>query len=110
MDFIKEENNLHNNYFSDIIGVTKPPESILEHIYFRVLKDRADYITTKAIHLSQKEVKTFKNGDKLFSVSLIVNKELVSHFLSFGKDLIIEKPKRLRVIIKQELQLASANY
>ena len=110
MDFINEENNLHNNYFKDIIGVTKPPEPILEHIYFRVLKDRADYVTTKTIHLSQKEEKTFTNGDKLFSLSLIVNKELITHFLSFGKDLIIEKPKRVRDIIKQELQLASANY
>ena len=110
MDFINEENYLYENYFKDIIGVTKPPEPTVEHIYFRVLKDRADYVTTKAIHISQKEEKIYKNGDKLFSVSLIVNKELITHFLSFGKDLIIEKPNRVRNILKQELLLASTNY
>lgn len=84
------------NWFDNIIGVTKNSTDTIEKVVFQITKERANYIITKPIHQSQKLVKQLKNGDIIFELHLIVNKELVSTLLSYGKDLFVQKPLSLK--------------
>ena len=84
------QENIHyfpKDYFKSIIGVTRHPGSNVEKIIFSVSKTRVDYIITKPIHTSQTKIKEYKNEWTDFSIEVIINKELVSLFLSFGVSL-----------------------
>ena len=88
-----------DTYFDDIIGVTKLDKAIREDIALRFKKERASYVTTKPIHRSQKVENYNANGDVEISLKLIVNKELVSQLLSFGKDVEIIQPQSLKDLL-----------
>ena len=89
------------NYFNDIIGVTKPIDSTPKIVLVKVNKNRVGYIATKPMHHSQKLVEQRKNGDTVFELKIIINKELVSTLLSFGKDVMILKPLTLKKMIEE---------
>ena len=88
-----------DTYFDDIIGVTRLANAQAEDITIRIQKERASYVTTKPIHRSQKIVVQDENGDLEISLKLIVNKELVSQLLSFGKDIEIIQPQSLKDLL-----------
>jgi predicted DNA-binding transcriptional regulator YafY len=97
------------DYFKDIIGVTNYAENKVEEIILKVKRERANYIRTKPIHSSQKIVK--ESTDYVwYGFKLKPNNELNAWILSFGKDMIVEKPASLASDIKNILQTALNNY
>lgn len=92
-----------DDYFKNIIGVTKLTDTKVEKIIFRIRKERAYYLITKPIHSSQKISKRLDNGDIEFKINIIINKELISLILSFGKDITVLEPKLLVDILQNEL-------
>jgi predicted DNA-binding transcriptional regulator YafY len=110
LPFIPNTRYRPDEYFRDVIGVTRREGEEPEEVIFRVCRERAKYVLTKPLLSSQKVNKYLDNGDIEFSVCVVINLELVSLILSFGKDVIVQQPQRLRGLIYQELMSACKNY
>ncbi len=98
-----------NEYFEDIIGVTKPDDGVIEKIEIKVSTLRSSYVKSKPIHGSQKKIKEDETG-YYFSIEIIPNKEFYQQVLSFGSDLEIIRPDKIRGIIKNMLNENLKNY
>lgn len=98
-----------NEYFEDIIGVTKPEGVKLEKINIRVSPYRTPYVKSKPIHGSQKKVKEDETGF-CFTIEIIPNNEFYQQVLSFGADMEILEPKNIRGFIKNEINKSLKNY
>lgn len=96
-------------YFEDIIGVTKPTEGTLTKIVFKASSAQAPYIKTKPLHGSQKKVEEI-DGDYLFSIEVIPNYELNKLILSYGSGLEVLTPSNLRDKIQVLLKKSIDNY
>lgn len=86
-------------YFEDIIGVTKPVDTNPVKIVFRANSQLAPYIKTKPLHGSQKKVEETEES-YTFSIEVIPNFELNKTILSFGNGIEVVEPKKLRSTIK----------
>jgi predicted DNA-binding transcriptional regulator YafY len=93
-------------YFSDIIGVTNYEDKKVETIVIKMNKFRAHYLRTKPVHHSQKVIKESLEYD-WFSFKLKPNPELRAFLLSYGKDVVVEKPaslvEEMKVILKETI-------
>jgi len=83
-----------DTYFSDIIGITLIPGRKPKKIQFEVFGSTVQYVKTKPIHASQKELNSEKNKT-LFEIEVIPNFELESLLLSYGETLKVIKPANL---------------
>lgn len=96
-----------NERFEDIIGVTLYDDSPLYKITFWVSDMSKDYVNTKPIHESQKNINqdkktelrklypTLINGE-FFQIECKENYELIRELSSFGKNLIVIEPKEIK--------------
>lgn len=100
--FISDKNIDWNDYFEDIIGVTKPdaePVNIVIHLFQNLGK----YIENKPIHGSQKSRWITENTLEV-KLNLILNFELERLILSFGEEAIVIEPSHLRDKITAKLR------
>ncbi len=109
----KEEyqpNNIEDfdEYFVDIIGVSKSSEEILK-ITFNASPSIAPYIETKPLHGSQHPMEETANG-YTFSIEVIPNFELEKMILSYGEDLTVLEPEEFRLKLKNRLANNLKNY
>ena len=107
--------------FDDIIGVTLNEKSPVYNIIFWVSDPSKDYVITKPIHESQKNIcgseelklrekyPTLFNG-KFFSIDCKENYELIRELTSFGKELIVLSPVIIREKIKKRVSELIDNY
>lgn len=100
------DGNLHER-FEDIIGVTLPDDSPLQTILFWVSDRSKDYVATKPLHESQRNIRgeqeaAFRcqypslEGGRFFSIECIENYELIRELTLFGKDLIVLFPDNIQ--------------
>lgn len=101
-------------WFEDIVGVTKVPGHPVLHIEFWVSDFSKDYVLTKPVHDSQIH---YRGDDDMkfrqryphlqhgafFSIDCMENYELVRELTSFGKDLLVLSPQSLRDEIVERL-------
>ena len=93
------------DYFDDIIGVTKPEDSVVEKIYLKFSENRINYVLTKPLHGSQKIDKTDEDS-RTVTIEVIPNQELYQVLLSFGADVEVLSPKSLRdEMIKKNIEV-----
>lgn len=97
------------DYFDDVIGVTKPLEATLIKIELHAKPALAPYIKTKPFHGSQKKVQEDETG-YTFSIEVVPNYELEKLILSFGEDLQVLKPTFIKEKIKFRIENALKNY
>lgn len=90
-----DSDNDWDDYFSDIIGVSRM-EAPVEEIKI-LIKDaeQASYIETKPLHQSQKKIKITERGFET-SIRVIPNYELKKLLLSFGERVEVLEPEYLR--------------
>lgn len=100
--YIEYSGNI-NEVFDDFIGVTLNRFSPLYKIVFWVSDKSKDYVSTKPIHESQRNVSeeatvklkdkypTLSNG-RFFSIECKENYELIRELTSFGEDLVVLSP------------------
>jgi predicted DNA-binding transcriptional regulator YafY len=96
-------------YFEDIIGVTKPngaqPENIVLHFTGRTGK----YMVSKPLHGSQKA--RWIDGNKLeITLKVIINYELERLLLSYADSVVVIKPSRLVISLKNRLAEGLSQY
>lgn len=98
-----------NEYFEDIIGVTRHENVEVQKIILAFDKQTAPYISSKPLHESQKVV---LNGEDEFRISIevIPNYELESLILSFGDRVRVLEPEEFRILIGGRLGKAVENY
>lgn len=79
------------NYFKDIIGVTRYEKMKIEKVVFWVEKTHAPYVTTKPFHYSQQILETKEDGT-IFSINVIPNFEMERELIGFGEFLKVIEP------------------
>jgi predicted DNA-binding transcriptional regulator YafY len=100
--FIKNKTINFNEYFEDIIGVTKLESTKLCKIELLFNKEEAPYVITKPIHESQKVKKHDENG-LLITIEVFPNIELEKVILSYGSGVKVIGPKSFKDKIKKTL-------
>lgn len=106
--FIKPEFDI-DNFYSDIIGVSKVPNQRAQPIVLKIQKEHTPYIITKPMHPSQKILKEEGDGT-IFSIQVIWNFELEREILGYGELIQVLSPKRLKMKIVHRLAEASKLY
>ena len=113
---ISEVDNLYINsntdwedYFYDIIGVTNIADQELEEVKLEFTGERAGHVITKPLHPSQK-VSELEDGKILVRLKIKWNKELETLIRSFGKNVKVLSPNKLKENIKFHLIEAIKQY
>ncbi len=107
----KENPEFSEDFFKDIVGVTRHLHLRKEHTVLRADNSQASYILTKPIHPSQKLVEKNKSdGSMTFSLDIIINDELIAQLLSFGSGITILEPASLASCLRDIHRQASENY
>ncbi len=107
--FVDETEIDFNNYYNNVIGVTKSVKEREQRVVFKVNKKLAPYVITKPIHFTQKVLEDTDDGT-LFSVEVIHNFELERELLGFGEELQVLAPRLLKNRIKKRLSVAFNQY
>jgi len=97
-----------DDYFYDIIGVTRPINVEIQKIILNFTKELAPYIITKPIHPSQKH--KMINDILEVKINVIPNYELEQLILSFGDNVTVIAPENLRNSIFTKIKSAYNNY
>lgn len=92
-----------------IIGVTLSDDLKINKIRLKIDQSIMPYFITKPWHESQKVVEENKENC-IVELQLMINIELISKILSFGKGISIERPAYLRKRIKESLEQTLENY
>ena len=95
-----------NNYFANAIGITFEADTNPQEILLRVIKKQVPYFENQPLHTSQKILKDYKNGDKLFSLSVIINIELKLLLMQYAHTLKVLAPENLKISLTEMLQNA----
>ena len=105
----KEPDVDFNEYFDDVIGVTVPEQWEPVDVLLRIRNHRYNYIKTKPLHLTQREVGE-EEGYTRVTINVKINKELIALLLSFGSDVEVLSPASLRTMMKKEISAMSYKY
>lgn len=108
--YVKDKTFHPQQYFNDIIGVSRWPDDKVEHVVFRVDASQVPYVTTKPLHHSQQEISREDDGSVLFSIEVIHNYELERDILGFGEGITVISPESLASKIQERLQKMQENY
>lgn len=117
----KEYDGQLDEWFDDIIGVTRYEDRPIQRILFWVSDKSKDYVGTKPLHDSQihyrgQEEEKFRlqhpqlQGGAYFSIDCIENYELLRELTSFGENLIVLSPDSIRDKIVERISAMSEKY
>jgi predicted DNA-binding transcriptional regulator YafY len=96
-------------YFDDVLGVTKYKDAALQKIRLKVYSKSMAYVTTKPLHASQKKVEA-TDDYIILELELMWNYELESLILSYGDQMELLSPPEFRLTIKERLIATRALY
>lgn len=105
----KEDKMDWEDFFYDIIGVSKPINAVVEVVELLFTSEQAPYIQTKPLHPSQKS-KTNEDGSLSVTIKVVINYELEMKLLSFGEKVTVLSPQSLLEKISNRLHQASKKY
>ena len=108
-DYIPNTTYNFNEYFDDMIGVTKPNEASLEVVHLWISAQRWPYVETKPLHGSQRVVLKDEYGVTI-QIEVYLNRELEQLVLSFGKDIKVLSPRILQEKIHSNIIENLSNY
>ena len=94
------------SYLDDVVGVSVFPGE-KETIRLQFSAHRFPYVTTKAIHKSQRILDA---DNRIIEISVIPNNELEALILSFGKDVEVLSPESFRTRIQNVIRESYEKY
>lgn len=100
--------NVHD-HFKDAIGVTKSFQQKVEKVIFRIDPINAPYVITKPFHHSQIIIDQNEYATT-FQIEVVWNFELEKEILSFGEQIEIVSPKKIKSAIIKRLNKALLAY
>lgn len=98
-----------DQYFDNVIGVTKTEKDKASRVVLHIEKRHAPYILTKPIHHSQKLIKEDETG-VIIQIDVVMNLELEREILGFGEYVKVLAPRTLATRISQRLGVAIQSY
>lgn len=98
-----------DEYFEDVIGVTKREGRQSEKVLLRFPKDEYPYVATKPWHGSQKKVAEDERSVTI-ELDVVINYESEQKILSWGDDVEVLQPEPLRQTISNRLSSAAKHY
>jgi predicted DNA-binding transcriptional regulator YafY len=104
-----EDSTVWEEFFDDMIGVSKSIDSKIEEVKLVFNKEQAPYIETKPLHWSQKN-KYFDDGSLEIRIKVMLNYELEMRILSFGEKVKVVAPEVLITKIKERIKEQLNNY
>ncbi len=107
--FIENEQLDWQDYFSDIIGVSKPIDSELQEVVLHFNQLTGRYMENKSIHETQKHKWLDANTFEV-KIKVILNYELERLILSYGESVTVIAPQILKEKIKERLLKGWENY
>lgn len=96
-------------YFEDIMGVTKPLDAEPEKVVLHFRGKTGNYMETKPLHGSQKQ-KWIDDNTLELVLNIIINYELERLILSYADNVTVQQPLRLVDAIKKRLEDAIKQY
>ncbi|GAA4890364.1 WYL domain-containing protein [Flaviramulus aquimarinus] len=98
-----------DSFFRSMVGIVRPPNAEIERIILRFHNGREDYFKTKPF---QPDFEEFFEDDKQDQVwfETIINKELVQQILSYGQDVEILEPERLKEEVRRQVNVMQQYY
>ena len=108
--FLKDKTFSPKTYFKNMIGVTRDPDSPVEHVTFLAVASEAPYVRTKPFHQSQRELQQMEDGSVLFSLDVILNHELERDLLGYGEGVTVLSPDSLVEKLRKRLSDSMENY
>lgn len=105
----KEDTTDWEEFFDDIIGVSKNIDSKIEEVKLIFNKEQAPYIETKPLHWSQKS-KYLDDGSLEIRIKVMLNYELEMRILSFGEKVKVIEPAILVTTIFNRIKKQFENY
>lgn len=109
VSYIKNTKYDFEQYFKNIVGVSKPKEGIVEDIRLWIDMKLFPYIETKPIHHSQIILEKDEKG-AVVQISVIPNFELEQVILSYGEGLKVLSPQHLKEKIRKRISESFNNY
>ncbi|GEM54293.1 WYL domain-containing protein [Flavobacterium branchiophilum NBRC 15030 = ATCC 35035] len=107
--FIENEKIDFKEYFSDMIGVSKPENSIIETVILHFEPLTAKYMMNKPIHETQKN-KWIDENTLEIKLNIIINYELVRFILSYADSVKVIAPLHLVDLIINKINGAQNLY
>lgn len=101
--------DFNEDYFSDMIGVSKPKKYPVNTVSLWISPNRTPYVETKPIHESQK-LKKNPDGSAVVTLKLYVNRELEQLILSLSDEVKVISPDFLADKIRRRLHSALSQY
>lgn len=82
-------------YYSNLIGVTKFERDIAQKVILEFSPEHAPYVLTKPLHPSQELLETKENGWIIIQIEVVLNFELEREILGFGNGIKVLAPRLL---------------
>lgn len=105
----KEDCTDWEEFFEDMIGVSKGINEKPEEVKLVFNKEQAPYIQTKPLHSTQK-MKVLEDNTLEIRINVIINYELEMKILSYGEKVKVITPETLVIKIKERIQQQFNNY
>lgn len=96
-------------YFSDMIGVTKPFNSIIENVVLHFNQLTGKYMESKSIHETQKH-KWIDENILEVKIKVYLNYELERFILSYGESVKVIEPNHLKAKIISRINTNQSQY
>lgn len=96
-------------YFKDMVGVTMPPETTVEHIELWVDASLMPYLVAMPIHESQRLV-SYDDTGCIISLDVMINYELVQELMFYADRLVVKSPAYFRDSMKERLEWCKSAY
>lgn len=98
-----------DDYFEDLIGVSRPVELTAQLIRIKINKTLWPYIDSKPLHPSQKVIEK-KEDCTIIQLDVIPNYEFYAQILSFGPAVSVIGPDSVQSAMKEKLIVMLENY
>lgn len=105
----KADNTDWEEFFDDMIGVSKGKDEQPEEIKLIFNQEQAPYIRTKPLHSTQK-MRNLEDGSLEVRINVIINYELEMRLLSFGEKVKVIAPESLVTKIFDRIKQQFDNY
>jgi predicted DNA-binding transcriptional regulator YafY len=105
----KEDKTDWEEFFDDMIGVSKGKDDRPEEVKLIFNKEQAPYILTKPLHSSQK-MKVLEDGSLEIRINVIINFELEMRILSYAEKVKVIAPDNLVVSISDRVKKLNLLY
>jgi len=107
--FYQPNDFVPNDFFNDVIGVSKSLHQKTSKIVLKFDRSNAPYVITKPLHSTQEVIKN-EDGYTYISIRVVHNFELERLILGFGNNVEVLSPRLLRKNISAKLRSASCIY